>query len=157
MHAHGGGGVTNDLMHLKTPIHFEIFHNTSLEDVDFSKTPDLVGEVRALTLDISPCEENVVVRYTGKFDVPKSGKYKILSTTSQIRSRGSISVDGKKLYDFARMPVFSIVELEQGTHEYTLTCARAHTDEEEIKFVVEPYHLLVDENQLAKRMWCCSY
>ena len=132
-------------------IAFEIYHNMSRDKPDFSKTPDVEGKIGSLTLAISPYEENYAVRYNGNFDVPRTGKYKILATTTQIRSLGDISIDGKKLYDFDRFPVFKIVDLEEGTHEYTLTCFKASANEEEIKFVIEPYHLLIDENQLAKR------
>ncbi len=132
-------------------IAFEIYHKMSLEKPDFSRTPDVEGKISALTLAISPYEENYVIRYKGKFDVPKAGKYKILATTTQIRSLGDISIDGEKLYDFDRFPVFKIIDLEKGTHEYTLTCLKASANEEEIKFIIEPYHLLIDENQLAKR------
>lgn len=132
-------------------IDFEIFNEMSIETPDFSKKPDLVGKISSLTLAISPYEKNYAVRYRGKFDVSETGKYKILATTTQIRSMGDIAIDGEKLYDFDRMPVFKIIELEKGTHDYTLTCFKADTNEEEIKFIVEPYHLLTDENQLDKR------
>jgi len=130
---------------------FEVFKNMSTETPDFSKIPDVEGKISSLTLAISPYEENYAIRYKGKFDVPKTGKYKVLATTTQIRSLGNITIDGEKLYDFDRLPVFEIADLEEGTHDYSLTCFKVNANEEEIKFLVEPYHLLIDENQLAKR------
>jgi hypothetical protein len=57
-------------------IDFEIFNKMSMKTRDFSKTPDLVGKISSLSLAISPYEENYTVRYRGKFDVSKTGKYK---------------------------------------------------------------------------------
>ena len=144
-------GNDDDVVKFHKGIDFEIFNKMSMKSRDFSKKPDLEGKISSLTLAISPYEENFTVRYKGKFDVPETGKYKILATTTQIRSWGDITIDGDKLYDFDRFPVFEIVDLEKGTHDYTLTCFKASANEEEIKFIIEPYHLLIDENQLAKR------
>jgi hypothetical protein len=134
-------------------IAYEVYHKMTRDNPDFSKTPDVEGKTGSLTMAISPYEINYAVRYRGKFDVPVTGKYKITATTTQIRSLGDIAIDGEKLYDFDRMPVFKIVELEEGTHDYTLTCFKDRAGEEEVKFEIEPYHLLIDENQLAKRFY----
>ena len=132
-------------------IQFEIFSNVAGNAPDFAKAPDQKGVISSLTLAISPYKEKYAVRYKGKFEVPGTGKYKILATTTHISSSGDIAIDGEKLYDFDRMPVFKIVNLEKGIHDYTLTCIKSNPDEEEIKFIVEPYHLLIDENLLDKR------
>lgn len=144
-------GNDDETVKFQKGIQFEIFNNTSLNSHDFSKVPDLKGEISSLTLAISPFTENYAAKFRGKFDVPETGKYKILATTTQIRSLGDIEIDGEKLYDFDRLPVSKIIKLEKGTHDYTLTCFKARADEEEIKFIIEPCHLLVDENQLDKR------
>lgn len=142
---------TDEIVIFQKGIYFEVFHNMPIGTPDFSKKPDVAGKINSLTLAISPYEENYAVRYRGKFDVPQTGKYKILATATQIRSLGDIAIDGEKLYDFDRFPVFKILDLEKGTHDYTLTCFKASANEEEIKFVIEPYHLLIDENQLEKK------
>jgi hypothetical protein len=144
-------GINDEIVKFHKGIDFEVFNNMPMKTPDFSKKPDLAGKINSLTLAISPYEENYAVRYKGRFDIPKTGKYKILATTTQIPSLGDIAIDGEKLYDFDRYPVFKILNLEKGTHDYTLTCFKASANEEEIKFVIEPYHLLVDENQLDKR------
>ena len=144
-------GINDETVKFHKGIDFEIFNNMPMKTFDFSKQPDLAGKINSLTLAISPYEENYAVRYKGKFDIPKTGKYKILATTTQIRSLGDIAIDGEKLYDFDRSPVFKILNLEKGTHDYTLTCFKASANEEEIKFVIEPYYLHADENQLDKR------
>jgi hypothetical protein len=134
-------------------ISFEIYHRMSRDEPDFSRTPDVEGKIASLTMAISPYEVNYAVRYKGKFEVPLAGKYKITATTTQIRSLGDIAIDGEKLYDFDRMPVFKIMEMEEGTHDYTLTCFKDRIGQEEVKFEIEPYHLLIVGNQLAKRFY----
>ena len=99
-------GNNDEVVKFHKGIDFEIFNKMSMKSRDFSKKPDLEGKISSLTLAISPYEENFTVRYKGKFDVPQTGKYKILATTTQIRSWGDITIDGEKLYDFDRFPVF---------------------------------------------------
>jgi len=145
------GSNNNENVKFHKGIFFQVFNHMSIKTPDFFKKPDLEGKISSLTLAISPYEENYAVRYKGKFDISQTGKYKILATTTYKRSLGDIAIDGEKLYDFDRLPVFKIINLEKGTHDYTLTCFKTSADEEEIKFIIEPSYLLIDENQLDKR------